>query len=176
MGPFPSRPILGSIRGEGTPPQTQAIIWERTERPPSWVTSHGRPRKETNRRRRCCCCRRRQGHRLLSLLPHPYVPPPPPLATITSTLLQTLPPLHTIVPPLPRLPSAPPLLQPPPFPYTAATTTSATLSHRCWCPDPRTPSPDSPSPTRTSPSPSMDALFAQVAIWQSWIAHRCVSK
>ena len=26
VGPFPSRPILGSIRGEGTPPQTLSII------------------------------------------------------------------------------------------------------------------------------------------------------
>ena len=26
VGPFPSRPILGSVRGEGTPPQTLAII------------------------------------------------------------------------------------------------------------------------------------------------------
>ena len=29
VGPFPSRPILGSIRGEGTPPQTLAVIWEK---------------------------------------------------------------------------------------------------------------------------------------------------
>ena len=26
VGPFPSRPIMGSIRGEGTPPQTLAVI------------------------------------------------------------------------------------------------------------------------------------------------------
>ena len=29
VGPFPSRPIMGSIRGEGTPPQTLAVIWRK---------------------------------------------------------------------------------------------------------------------------------------------------
>ena len=29
VGPFPSRPVMGSIRGEGSPPQTLAVIWEK---------------------------------------------------------------------------------------------------------------------------------------------------
>ena len=29
VGPFLSRPIMGSIRGEGTPPQTLAVIWRK---------------------------------------------------------------------------------------------------------------------------------------------------
>ena len=29
VGPFPSRPIMGSIRGEGTPPQTLSVIWRK---------------------------------------------------------------------------------------------------------------------------------------------------
>ena len=31
VGPFPSRPTKGSIRGEGTPPQTLAVIWRKKE-------------------------------------------------------------------------------------------------------------------------------------------------
>ena len=31
VGPFPSQPIMGSIRGEGTPPQTLAVIWKKKE-------------------------------------------------------------------------------------------------------------------------------------------------
>ena len=99
VGPFPSRPIMGSIRGEGTPPQFLAVIEERKDHPPSQVTAQGRSRKETNcrlrrhHRRRTTTCRRRARPRdrrlplhcslVISVLPscrrRRLRPPPPPL-------------------------------------------------------------------------------------------------
>ena len=61
VSPLPSWPILGSIRGKGTPPQTLAVIWEKKkESPPSRVAAHGGSRMESNRRRRRRRCRRTQ--------------------------------------------------------------------------------------------------------------------
>ena len=77
VGPFPSRPIMGSIRGEGTPPQTLAVIWRKVWSP-SQVAAQGRPGKESNRhcrrrcRRRTPPCRRRRDDRHHSL-PQPRV-------------------------------------------------------------------------------------------------------
>ena len=50
VGPFPSRPIMGSIRGEGTPPQTLAVIW-RKKGVPSLSSGCSRKIKEDQGRR-----------------------------------------------------------------------------------------------------------------------------
>ena len=136
VGPFPSRPILGSIRGEGTPPQPLAIIWERKERSPSWLTAPRRLREETNYRRRrhtltcrhrrtptsrCClpllqswgrCCKRRHPYHC-SPTPcrrRPKPPSPPPLKTIAAVTHRCPCASYTpLAPPLsPMHPRAPP--------------------------------------------------------------------
>ena len=63
VGPFPSRPIMGSIRGEGTPPQTLAIIWRKKGSP---FISSGCSRKD------------KEGNQPPPPPPHHHVPPPCP--------------------------------------------------------------------------------------------------
>ena len=41
VGPFLSWPTMGSIRGEGTPPQTLAVIWEKKGFPLEWLLKEG---------------------------------------------------------------------------------------------------------------------------------------
>ena len=98
VGPFPSQPILGSIRGEGTPPPTNPSHHLRKER--SLLHLAGSQGKESNRcrhrrRRRddchhslprprvlhCClrqCCHP-QAATATALVLLPPLPPPPPL-------------------------------------------------------------------------------------------------
>ena len=50
VGPFPSRPIMGSIRGEGTPPPTNPsrhLKKERSALPLKWLLKEGRGRSPT---------------------------------------------------------------------------------------------------------------------------------
>ena len=74
VGPFPSRPIMGSIRGEGTPPtQTLAIIWRNKG---AFSLSSG------------CSRKIKEGDQPPPPPPppppHHYVPPPP-LALVTGS-------------------------------------------------------------------------------------------
>ena len=122
VGPFPSRPTKGSIRGEGTPPTNPSRhLKKERDHPSSQVAAQGGTRRETNRRQRrrhrhrTTTCRRRarrRGRRLplpcslvFIVLPsgrrrrcrrlRPPLPPPPPDRSTT-------------------IPSPPP--SPPPFP------------------------------------------------------------
>ena len=68
MGPFPSWPILGSIRGEGTPPTNPSRhLRKEKEFPPSRVAAHGRSGKESNRHHRRSRSRRHYRYRRHSL-------------------------------------------------------------------------------------------------------------
>ena len=88
VGPFLSRPTMGSIRGEGTPPQTLAVIWRKKG---VFSLSSG------------CSRRIKEGDQPppppLPPPPHHHVPlpcpaprPPPPLALITWYLRAAFPP------------------------------------------------------------------------------------
>ena len=63
VGPFTSRPIMGSIRGEGTPPQTLAVICEK--KGVSSISSG-------------CSRKAKEGVQLQSPLSHASVAPPLP--------------------------------------------------------------------------------------------------
>ena len=152
MGPFPSRPILGSIRGEGAPPTNPS--------------RHLRKKGETSLL--SDCSRKIEGDR---------PPPPPPLlpspllAAITKKLLQNaaaaahLRAAAAQLPPLPLFRSSFPYPLPSllPIPYTTSSPQIALRPHRSPLPifpfqsvTSRVLPPILPSPSRTAelkPSP-----------------------
>ena len=132
MGPFPSRPILGSIRGEGTPPPP----------PPPTNPSHHLKKKGVNSLSSGCLRKIEEGD-LPSPPPHDHVRPlrlpprpPPPLAPIKWYYLRRR-----------RRPCAAALEPPPPPPCATAATLLPELS-------PPFSFPDFPPPALPLPAPS----------------------
>ena len=133
VGPFLSRPTKGSIRGEGTPPQTLAVIWKKKG---SSFISSGCSRKD------------KEGNQPPPPPPHHHVPPPcsPPSPALPTGYLRA-----AFQPPPPPLP-------PPHAAVTAATARSLHFHLPSSSTDPLLPPPLSTflaiSPFPPQPKPS----------------------
>ena len=121
--PFPSPTILGSIRGEGTPPppQTLAVIWERKKRTPCWVTALERLRKGSYRPHR----RHHRTQSVTAAIAAATAATPcriPGIVVFAAAIISGLPqPSPMPPPPLPSAAAAPPSATPhahPHGPYT----------------------------------------------------------